>query len=300
MKNFYEKNSLKNPLYSEIDFGMPTLIELNSIKENVELCKELNLNFIELNMNMPYCTILGYNENDTSVKVELNDFISELNEYQKKYGIYFTIHLDENFNFADMNNYVRNAYLKTLENVVHNSCKIKCPVINMHLNPGIYFTLPTEKVFLFEKYNEYYEFCVDEFINFSKNEMKNLDFKPLLSIENTNGWKSFEKISLDKILKYDNFALTFDIGHSEAIGNLDEQFILEHKSKLKHFHIHDGTLPNSVTKSFGKNHLELGTGSIDLLGRLNLAKETNSRCVIETKTVEALKNSVSWLNKNFS
>ena len=88
MKNFYEKNSFKKPLYSEIDFGMPTLIELNSIKENVELCKELNLNFIELNMNMPYCTILGYNENDTSVKVELNDFISELNEYQKKYGIY--------------------------------------------------------------------------------------------------------------------------------------------------------------------------------------------------------------------
>ena len=34
MKNFYEKNSLKNPLSSKLDFGMPTLIELNSIKEN--------------------------------------------------------------------------------------------------------------------------------------------------------------------------------------------------------------------------------------------------------------------------
>ena len=300
MKNFYEKNSLKNPLYSKLDFGMPTLIELNSIKENVELCKELNLNFIELNMNMPYCALLGYNEKDDSVKSELDNFISELKDFQKKYGIYFTIHLDENFNFADMNNYVRDAYLETLKNVIYNASKIRCPVINMHLNSGIYFTLPTEKVFLFEKYNDHYDFCVNEFINFAKNEIESLDFMPLLSIENTNGWKIFEKTSLDKILKQDNFSLTFDIGHSEAIGNLDEDFILSHKSKLKHFHIHDGTLPNPTTKSFGKNHLELGTEKIDLFQRLNLAKETNSRCVIETKTVEALKNSVSWLNKNFS
>lgn len=36
-----------------IKFGMPTLIELSTISDCVKLCKELNLDFIELNMNMP-------------------------------------------------------------------------------------------------------------------------------------------------------------------------------------------------------------------------------------------------------
>ena len=73
---------------------------------------------------------------------------------RKEFGIYFTIHLDENFNFADMNPYVRKAYLQTLQNVIYNASKINCPIINMHLNRGVYFTLPTEKVFLFEKFRK--------------------------------------------------------------------------------------------------------------------------------------------------
>lgn len=297
------KNFDNNKLQHKIDFGMPTLIELNSIKENVELCKELNLDFIELNMNMPYCTVLGYDEKNNFEKIELENFINELNFYQTEFGIYFTIHLDENFNFADMNPYVRNAYLQTLQNVIYNSAKINCPIINMHLNHGIYFTLPTEKVFLFEKYEEHYKLCVESFINFCTEKFedaKNSSCKkssPLICIENTDGWKDFEKISLQKILENKNFALTFDIGHSQSIGNVDEEFILKNKSKLKHFHIHDGTLPNSENKSFGKNHLQLGTGNINLQERINLAKETSSRCVIETKTVEALTLSVNWLKE---
>lgn len=34
-------------------FGMPTLIELNGIEECAILSKELNLNCIEFNMNLP-------------------------------------------------------------------------------------------------------------------------------------------------------------------------------------------------------------------------------------------------------
>lgn len=33
--------------------GMPTLIEVPDFIQTVELCKELGLSFIELNMNMP-------------------------------------------------------------------------------------------------------------------------------------------------------------------------------------------------------------------------------------------------------
>lgn len=284
--------NLSNTKESKLHFGMPTLIELNSLKENVELCKKLKLNFIELNMNIPLFSVLGIEDENN---FELKKIIEELNFYQKEFGIYFTIHLDENFNFADSNIYIKNAYLKTLKAVIKNSKKINCPIINMHLNKGIYFTLPTEKVFLFEKYKEEFNNSLEEFIKFCNCEIS--DSNIFISIENTDGWTDFEKKSIEKILMNKNFSLTFDIGHSQAIGNIDQDFILKNKSKLKHFHIHDGTLPNAATKQFGKNHLQLGTGNINLKEKIYLAKETNSRCVIETKTVESLVESVKWITK---
>ena len=36
-----------------MDFGMPTLIENKDLGENIALCKELDLQFVELNMNFP-------------------------------------------------------------------------------------------------------------------------------------------------------------------------------------------------------------------------------------------------------
>ena len=68
---------------------------------------------------------------------------------------------------------------------------------------------------------------------------------------------------------------------------------MEHSEHLIHFHIHDGT------EEPPKNHLALGDGEIDIADRLRLAEQRNARCVLETKTVEALKNSVKWLKKNF-
>lgn len=285
--------NLSNTKESKLHFGMPTLIELNSLKENVELCKKLKLNFIELNMNIPLFSVLGIEDENN---FELKKIIEELNFYQKEFGIYFTIHLDENFNFADSNIYIKNAYLKTLKAVIKNSKKINCPIINMHLNKGIYFTLPTEKVFLFEKYKEEFNNSLEEFIKFCNCEIS--DSNIFISIENTDGWTDFEKKTIEKILMNNNFSLTFDIGHSQAIGNIDQDFILKNKSKLKHFHIHDGTLPNAATKQFGKNHLQLGTGNINLKEKIYLAQETNSRCVIETKTVESLVESVKWITKS--
>ena len=36
-----------------MQYGMPTLIENQTLAKNILLCKELGLNFIELNMNFP-------------------------------------------------------------------------------------------------------------------------------------------------------------------------------------------------------------------------------------------------------
>ena len=149
---------------------MPTLIELNSIEENATLCKSLNLQFIELNMNLPLFSILSCSDKDNS---ELNSLLEKLINIKNKYGIYYTIHLDENFNFADFNSYINDSYLKTLNAVITNSQKLECPIINMHLNKGVYFTLPQKKVYLLEKYNEHYTKSAKNFLDLCEEKLSN-------------------------------------------------------------------------------------------------------------------------------
>ena len=99
----------------------------------------------------------------------------------------------------------------------------------------------------------------------------------------------YEKKAIEKMLQSHCFVLTWDIGHSKATGEIDTPYINAHKDKLCHFHIHDGR------ENPPKDHLALGDGETDLIARLNKAKECNARCVLETKTIEALKRSVEWL-----
>jgi sugar phosphate isomerase/epimerase len=47
-----------------------------------------------------------------------------------------------------------------------------------------------------------------------------------------------------------------------------------------------------------KNHLAVGTGEIDLKDKIALAKECGCRCVLETKTIEGLTESVANI-KNY-
>ena len=61
---------------------------------------------------------------------------------------------------------------------------------------------------------------------------------------------------------------------------------------MVHFHIHDGR------ETPPKNHLALGDGEIELMERLKMAERWNARCVLETKTIEALRKSAIWLRDN--
>lgn len=51
-----------------IQFGMPTLIEHRNLEETVMLCKELGLEFIELNMNLPQYQIECLENTDEFLK----------------------------------------------------------------------------------------------------------------------------------------------------------------------------------------------------------------------------------------
>lgn len=86
-----------------LQFGMPTLIENKTLEDNIQLCKDFGLKFIELNMNFP-----EYQLKELKNTKKFFDLASEA-------GIYYTIHLDEKINIADFNLLVRKAYLRTIK-----------------------------------------------------------------------------------------------------------------------------------------------------------------------------------------
>lgn len=256
-----------------LEFGMPTLIETNTLDECAVLCKKLNLDFIELNMNLPQYQ---------SDKID----ISYLKEIADKYGIFYTIHLDENLNISDFNQYIADGYRRTVSETIEIAKKLGIPVINMHLSRGVYFTLPDKRVYLFSEYREQYLKSITDFKNMCENAIG--DFSIKICIENCDGFTEFQKEALNILLESHVFGLTFDIGHNRSCGGLDESYIIENRNHLCHMHMHD---------AFGKkNHLTLGTGELNIDKYIILASEENCRIVIETKTIEALEKSVNWLN----
>lgn len=273
-----------------MQFGMPTLIENQTLKENINLCKKLHLNFIELNMNFP------------EYQIDRLENTEQLYRAADEAGIYYTIHLDENLNIADFNMLVANAYLETVKSTIQATKhllplknKYGIPtqpfVINMHMNHGIYITLPGKKVRMYERNFDVY---MNSFRNFrSLCEEWIGDFDIVIAIENTDGFFEYEKSAVNYLLESPKFALTWDIGHSMTTGETDVPYILEHSDKLKHFHIHDAT--DNINGRSGKNHLALGDGEINIADRLSKANAFNARCVLETKTVEALEKSVTYL-----
>ena len=272
-----------------MQYGMPTLLECESLEDNIALCQRLGLNFVELNMNFPLCQI-----------DKLEDPRSFLDAADKA-GIYYTLHLDERMDIADFNPLVAEAYRETVRRTIH-AAKALLPLrdrfgdpaqpltITMHMNHGVYITLPDRRADLYEKYRGTYLAAFTEFRRLCEEWIGDAAIR--ICIENTDGFRSFEREAIELLLQSPCFALTWDIGHSKAVGEKDVPFLMEHRERIAHFHIHDG---REVPP---KNHLALGDGEIPLEERLDLAEARNARCVLETKTIEALEKSVCWLQEH--
>ena len=273
-----------------IQFGMPTLIENDALEDNLRLCKRLGLRFLELNMNFPEYQLHRLEQTD------------ELYRAADEAGVYYTIHLDENLNIAEFNPLVADAYLETVRRTIEAAKRLiplrdrygeknQPLIVNMHMNHGIYVTLPDRKVGMYDRNFEVYFDAFVKFRALCEEWIGSADL--VVSIENTDGFRGYEKKAIDYLLESPRFGLTWDIGHSKAIGETDVPFLMERAGKLRHFHIHDGTAERGPRK--GSNHLALGDGEIGIEERLSLAEERNARCVLETKTVAALEQSVDYL-----
>ncbi|GGH27209.1 sugar phosphate isomerase/epimerase family protein [Paenibacillus segetis] len=257
--------------------GMPTLIEYATLQQNVDLCRELELEFIELNMNLPICTPESLN-------------INEIKEIKHRFGIDFSIHLPEEIDLGSFHPSIRYGHLERCKETIRWASMANIKTLNMHLNQGIYFTLPDQRVWINERYET-------EFINLiyeSYAELLELasHLNVDICVENTLNFQlPFVERTLNKLMQFDNFHLTWDAGHDGKSGFQEQPFFERNLARLRHMHLHDY---NGIS-----DHQPLYSGVVPINERLQLAKDLEISVVVEVKTSSTLRESIEKLRVSF-
>lgn len=257
-----------------MNYGIPTLIELPEMEDCAGLCRELGLQFVEFSMSLPQ-----YQPGRMDA--------GKLARIRKDYGIFYTIHLDENMNVADFNPYVVEGYFRTLRETIDLAKYLEIPVLNMHLSRGVHFTLPEKKVYLFDEYREDYLRGIRAFQEICTQAIGDAPIR--VCVENYTGFTEFHRQALDLLLESPVFGLTLDVGHNHCTNYVDEAYILGHEDRLRHMHLHD------VVGQ--KDHQSLGTGDVQLESYFRLGQRHNTTMLLETKTIAGLRESVAWKNR---
>ncbi len=260
-----------------LTLGMPTLLELPDLEDCAKLCAALGLQFIELSMCLPqYQT----NQLDAGYLLEIAE----------RYGIFYTVHLDDTNTPCDFNPRIAAAFTETVTETIALSKKVGIPLLNMHLSTGTYFTLSDRKVYLFEEYRDAYLARLKFFRDACTHAVGDTDIR--ICVENTSAFSApFGEESLALLLESPVFAVTFDTGHDAARNFSQRPIIDRHIDRLVHMHLHDA-VPNDR-----RDHLPLGEGILPIADYLRLAEAHSCRVVVEVKTAAGLIHSVKQLQQ---
>ena len=257
-------------------FGMPTMVECASLQDCCALCRELQLDFVEINMSFPQYQ-------PEKLPAEL------LRKMGREYGVGFTVHMDESMNPFDFNARIAKAYTENALEVIDLARETGIDRLNLHLMRGIYVTLPGKRIFLNSVYQEEYLDRVRAFRDVCGQALRGSD--TLIVMENVDeGLEDFHRPAVEELLRSPHFGLTLDVGHARMTQDKDIPFYDAHEGRLKHMHLHNATKGP---------HMPLDEGSIDILDCLNRARRTDSSVVLEVKTIEGLRRSVRWLRANW-
>lgn len=258
-----------------MQFGAPTMVEMENLEQAAALCRELRLDFLELNINFPQYALR-----------ELQ--VDRLKELSQQYGISYTLHLDDEMSIADFNPYIAEGYCRTVYDAIAFAKEMGIRKLNMHMSRGAKYTLPDRVIYFFEAYEEAYLQRIREFRDACEACAGGAEVT--ICVENTAGFLPFQRKAVELLLESPVFALTFDIGHNYCSGDMDEEWILSHADRLKHFHIHD-------CQEGKKDHRTLGTGVLDVKRYLDLAEKLGCTAVVETKTIDSLRKSMDWIRR---
>lgn len=254
-------------------YGMPTLLELDSLEKNIKFCKALALEFVEINLNFPYC---NYSQNNGHTIKQMLD----------ENGIFATMHFPEEINLASFHPKLREANVHIFEDVCKWANTFNCSKITMHLNDGVVVTLPSGKVKLHDIYKtEVLNHLKD---SFGKMSMIASRYNMTICVENTTFDHNTAHI-FDEIATINNIGFTWDIGHDAKNGSHAGVYFEKNSNIVKHMHIHD--------YDGMSDHLSLFDGFSNIESALAFARTHQLLTVLEVKSIKDLTESVRRLEQ---
>ena len=255
-------------------FGIPVLIGFSELRPNLDLCRELGMDFVELNMNLPYS--FPENIGSRDIKTALGD------------GMRFSMHLHDDLDLGSLQPSVRRGHIERCEEALRWGSRHSVFLINLHLNPGVHFTLPDRKVWVYERF-------LDEHIESLSGSLERLSSLAAslgirICLENTGHFAHpFMRKAAESVIDLPSVGLCWDIGHDGRSGLKEEDFMLSHLDRVWHMHFHDWD---------GKSdHQVPFTGTLQCDRYLRLAEEKGMSVLIEVKTEEALRSAVSVMRE---
>jgi len=250
-------------------FGIPVLIGFQELRPNLDLCRDLGLDFVELNVNLPY----SFPENVSSREVR-----SAMKE-----GMRFTVHLHDELDLGSLQPAVRQGHLERCEEALRWGSRHGVFLINLHLNPGVYFTLPDRKVWVYERYLDEYVESLNGSLSRLSSLAESLDIR--ICLENTGHFAlPFMRRAAESVIDLPNVGLCWDVGHDGRSGFKEEDFMLSHLDRVWHMHFHDWD---------GKSDHQIPyTGQLDCDRYLRSAREKGMSVLVEVKTEEAVRTAV--------
>lgn len=256
-----------------ISYGMPQLIDLNQIEENIQLCSELGLDFIELNCNLPGCQPEMMN-------------VQYLNLLKSKYNISYTLRLPENLDLGHFNRHIREGHLRVIEEAIGIADRLGCKILNIQMNPGLELSFSNDEDCLYEKYERLY----------LENLMASLELIDIwlggtgvsIGIENTGIFnRSYMQAAVKELLKSSRFCLTWSRNQTSNLFENDYEFLLKHQSKIKYIHLLNQD--DEKRQSVGLQ--------AEIKEKLELAQNHQVSVLIEAQTKESLKQSVARIKE---
>lgn len=254
---------------------MPALIEYSSLEENVALCTRLGFDFIELNMNMPY----SFPENLSPRKVR---------ETAEAHGIEFTMHAHDEVDLASFHDQVRKGHVQRCAQALEWCAEAGAKLLNVHINRGVYFTLPDRQVWIFDQYRDRFKETLVDSMSYLIDLGRERGV--MVCTENSSNFQlPFVSDALDELSKLKGFSITWDTGHDAKVGYVERPVLMRHKDRISHMHLHDYD---------GKSdHQVLMSGEIDVPAMLKFARERKARVLVETKTALSLQQSMDRLRQ---
>lgn len=255
--------------------GMPSLVEHTTINQSIDLCTELNLSFIELNMNLPYNQIQNINP-------------EELRKMTKETNIQFTMHMPDEADPGSFYESVREGYVSLFSDTLDWAHEAGIKLLNMHIIEGAKMTLPDKRVYIYDQYSNQYQHSFIESIKELSHKAESCGIT--IAIENSHnfGQKYIQQV-LDKAIRYPNIKLTWDTGHDAKSKFTDKEYLMKNRDKIVHMHLHDAI--------GNKDHQIPFDGELNIEELITFAKQQDITMLIEVKTAAALRKSVRILRE---